>query len=67
MKSLFIHVAAMALMLPLLLIVNEGNLVWNFVGIVYAVWLFLFFLPSDAGKKFIRALHREILRIERIM
>lgn len=48
--------------LPLLLIVNDGNVFFNLVGVAYAVSLF-FASRTGYGKKFVDELHDYVDRL----
>ncbi|MBQ9560568.1 MAG: hypothetical protein IJV08_11425 [Bacteroidaceae bacterium] len=67
MKRIILHLQALAVLLPCLLIFVNGNLELTIVGILYLVWLAFFAAPTPAGKRFIRRYYHEILKIENAM
>lgn len=66
MKSLFLHLAAVAVLLPCLLIVSEGDFVYNIIGAAYIILLCVL-SGTTIGKKVLRLYYREILRLESLM
>lgn len=61
-----IHITAFAIILPLILIVTEGNPVINLIGLVYALILYRL-SKTPAGKQFICRYYREVLRLESLL
>ena len=66
MKRIILHLEALAMLLPLLL-VTGSSLVHQAIGLLYLVCLVFFAAPTVSGKRFIRKYYREILRLERMM
>ena len=66
MDRIILHLAALVVLLPLVLLVSDA-LVLNFFGLLYLVWLCCFAAQSDSGKRFCRRYYHEILRLENMM
>ena len=67
MKRIVLHLTALAVLLPVTAVFSNGNLVFNFLGLLYAVWLFIFLNDSGTGRRFLRRYYHEILRLENMM
>ncbi len=66
MRRILLHLAAVAVLLPLLLIVSD-SLVSNFAGILYLVWVAFFASRTTLGRKFLLRYYHEVLRLENMM
>ena len=67
MKRIILHLVALAVFLPCTLIVCDGSIVFNLLGVIYVVWLVLVASRTDTGRRFIRRYYHEILRLENFM
>lgn len=66
MKRVLLHLQALALFLPCLLIFSDGHFLVNFLGMIYVAVLFRL-SRTRSGKKFLRRYYHEILRLENMM
>ena len=63
MNSIKFHSIVFALLLPCVMVISEGMLIINIIGIAYILLLFKL-SKTKLGKRFIRRYYREVLRIE---
>lgn len=65
MKRVRLHLVAFVMLMPCILLVNDGEAVYNFIGLA---WIFVLCCISctSKGKRFIRSFYREILRLEKM-
>ena len=68
MKRIFLHLTALVVLLPCLLLFNVSEHLWvNFIGAVYIGYLAVLTNESETAKKFVCRYYHEILRLENMM
>lgn len=58
-----LHLIALAVLFPTVLVFSTGNPAWNLLGILYCVVLWKA-STTNRGKRFVRRYYHEILRLE---
>jgi len=66
MKRVLLHLQALALFLPCLLVLSDGHFLVNVLGVVYVAVLYRL-SSTRKGKKFFLRYYHEILRLENMM
>ena len=68
MKRICLHLTALVVLMPCLLMFNAGDGLWlNVLGIIYTCYLIISWNESDTTKRFVRRYYHEILRLENMM
>ena len=68
MKRIFLHLTALVVLLPCLLLFNVSEHLWiNFLGAVYIGYLAVLMNESETARRFARRYYHEILRLENMM
>ena len=66
-KRIILHLTAFAVVLPLVAVFNQGNIVYNILGLLWFAYLAIFAMESPHAHRFMRDYYREMLRLERMM
>ena len=68
MKRIILHLTALVVLMPCLLMFNFSGEIWiNLLGFVYVCYLFILWNESESARKFVRRYYHEILRLENMM
>lgn len=67
MKRIIIHIEALAILVPFLLLMLSDSIALNTFGAVYFVYIVCFVSQSPVGRRFFRSYYHEILRLDRMM
>jgi len=67
MKRIMLHLEALLIVAPFLLLVLSDSLALNTFGVVYLVYIVCFVSQSPVGRRFFRSYYHELLRIDNMM
>lgn len=68
MKRIILHLTALVVLMPCLLMFNVSGEIWiNLLGFIYVCYLFISWNESESVRKFVRRYYHEILRLENMM
>ena len=67
-QRIILHLTAVAVLLPCVLVFNVSNDCWiNLLGLIYCCYLIIVLNESKRAQKFVRRYYHEILRLESMM
>ena len=67
MKRIILHLEALAIVVPFLLLISSESIALNAFGAVYLVYVTCFASQTPVGKRFFRSYYHEILRMDSMM